>query len=503
MKVTVEKLPASQVSFDIEIEGEKSQAIYDRTVKQLTSSINVPGFRKGKAPRELLLRQIGKEKLKGNVLEELLQTTLNDVIKEHRDVQAIGSFDLGTSFEDLFINFIVGAPLQFKAAIDVHPTIYLNQYANLSVQAERVDPDLTQVDKTLHEYQVKRATVVPVENRAIEMDDLVTIDFKILNAEGQEIEEAAETDYPITMDNDDFLPEIIENLVGMNVGETKEISLVLPERFFEGDYETQSGTFIATITDLKFRELPALDDDFAKAISAKETIADLRAYLEERIIEDAKENAETNINRALINAVLEQVAEIELPVTMIERESERIVQQQIDWLTQTPEGDKLARQIMNKEFVQNLVSTNQPEAISRIKKSLAIAEIARLEDITAPRLEVIDRASKLYKEIDDKSVDLDFLQQISEDEIITTKVMEWLKTNSSLEIVPAGSLQPVEANDFEDDFEVEEQLSMGLSMGSGVTMETAGAIEVEAVESDDSDHENSSDSKKLDANDPV
>jgi trigger factor len=454
MKVTVEKLPASQVSFDIEIEGEKSQAIYDRTVKQLSKSINVPGFRKGKAPRELMLRQIGKEKLKANVLEELLQTTLNDLAKEHTDIHAIGSFDLGTSFEDLFVTFVIGTPLEFKAIIDVHPAIKLTQYKDLSIKAEQVDPDLTEVDKTLHEYQVKKATVVPVEDRAVAMEDLVTIDFKVLNTEGQEIEKATETGFQISLEKGEFLEEVVDGLVGLSLGESKEIAIDLPADFFNERQLEQPATFIATVTDIKVRELPELDDEFAKSISAKETIAELREYLETRIIDDAKANAEANINIALIDAVLENMAELELPSTMIIRESERAVQQQLEWLTQTPEGEKLARQIVTKEFVQSLVNSNQPEAITRIKKSLAIAEIARLEDITAPRAEVIDGATKLGQAINDKSVDPELLKQITEDEIITTKVMEWLKANSNIEIVPAGSLKPLETEDLEADEQV-------------------------------------------------
>jgi trigger factor len=481
MKVTVEKLPASQVSFTIEIEGEKSQVVYDRTLKQLTSSINVPGFRKGKAPRELLLRQIGKEKLKANVLEEVLQTALNEVIKEHSDIQAIGSFDLGTSFEDLFNTFVIGASLQFKAAIDVHPTVQLNQYKDLSVQAEQVDPDLTQVDKTLHEYQVRKSTMVPVEDRAIAMDDLVTIDFKVLDSEGKEIENSEEKDFQLIVNEDDFLPEVIESLVGMNVGESKETVLILPDNFLGQKYTKQPVTFALTVTDLKARELPELDDEFAKSISSKDTIAELREYLEQRIVDEAKEEAETNINAALIDAVVRQMAEIELPETMITRESERITQQQIEWLTQTPEGEKLARQILNKEFVQKLISSNAPEAIARIKKSLAIAEIARLEDITAPRADVIDGAAKLYQEIGDKSIDIELLKQVTEDEIIVTKVMAWLAANSKVEIVPAGSLQPVATDE-----------ELGLDQLASDQVVEAEAVEVVSDELPDSP----------DANDP-
>ena len=438
MKVTLEKLPASQVSFDIEIEGAKSQAIYDRTIKELSKSINVPGFRPGKAPKELMIRQIGKDKLKASVLEEVIQDTLNNILKDHEGIQAIGSFDLATPFEDLKANFTVGNPLQFKALIDVHPAINLTDYQNLTVAAAAVEPDLTQVDKTLHEYQLRKSTLVPAEGRGAEMGDVVTVNFKALDANGQEISQSSETNTQLNMAEGEFIDAVITGLVGVKVDETTEILATIPADFFnQGDPE-QTVTFIVSLTDIKARELPELDDEFAKSISQKETIADLRAFLAERIIADAQEATAANIHNALINAVVANM-EVEVPNTMVMRESERLVQQQIEWLTQTPEGEKLAKQIVNREFIQNLIANNQPDAIASIKKSLAIAHIASLEDITAPRSEVLRRATELQQEINDKSIDFEVLKQVAEDEIITEEVMAWLKSHNQVEMVSATS----------------------------------------------------------------
>lgn len=437
MKVTVEKLPASQVSFDIEIEGAKSQAIYDRTVKELSKSINVPGFRPGKAPKELMIRQIGKDKLKASVLEEVLQDALNHVLKDHEDIQAIGSFDLATPFDELKNTFTIGTPLQFKALIDVHPTITISQYKDLSVQAEQVEPNLAEVEKTLHEYQVRKSTLVPVEGRSVQMGDVVTVKLQVLDPDGQEIA-GFPTETQLNMAEGEFIDEVITHLVGANLDETKEITATIPADFLEQEQPEQTATFIITLTDIKARELPELDDDFAKSISQKETIAELREFLVQRITNDAQEQAEANINNALINAVVANM-EVEVPNTMVNRESELMVQQQLEWLTQTPEGERLAKQLVNREFVQTLVANNRPEAIARVKKSLAIAHIASREDITAPRSEVLNHATQMQREINDKSIDFEVLKQVAEDEIITDLVMAWLKKHNQIEILPPGS----------------------------------------------------------------
>jgi trigger factor len=127
MKVTLEKLPASQIGFDIQVEGAKSQAIYDRVVKDLTKTMQVPGFRKGKAPTQLVLRQVGSQRLKVNVLEELLEKTLNEALADNKEVKdkALGGFQLVTDMESLVQAFTPGQELSFKAAIDVEPEVTL------------------------------------------------------------------------------------------------------------------------------------------------------------------------------------------------------------------------------------------------------------------------------------------------------------------------------------------------------------------------------------------
>ncbi len=444
MKVTLEKLPDSQVGFDIEIEGKKSQEIYDRMIKKLMQSANVPGFRKGKVPKQLLVRQIGAEKIRANVLEELLQDSLNAAISENNDIQAIGSFELHTDFENLMSSFVVGQPLEVKAAIDVHPQIELQLYKGLTVQAEKIEPDLAGADKTLRGFQVKHSTLVPVEGRGAEVGDVVTINLKAIDAEGTFVPGTDAEDMQVALNEEEFIPELVEKMLGMAIAETREITIIVPEGYLNEDFTGTPVTFIVTVNDIKARELPPLDDEFAQSISTKQTMVELREYLENRIIKDAEETTRVNADCALVNAVLKAMAPVEIPQSLSTRESKYLVERQIDWLTQTPDGEKLAKQIVTREFVQELTVTNMPEANDRIKRSLALAEIVRLENITIPRSQVLQVAMELKREFDDKNLDQELLNQIAEDQLTLDQVVAWLHEHNTVEFVPQGSLSQEE-----------------------------------------------------------
>lgn len=449
MKVTLEKLPASQVGFDIEVEGEKSQAIYDRIVKDLMRSMNVPGFRKGKAPKQLVLREVGSERLKANVLEDLLDQTLKLVLEEQKEIQAIGSFELMSPLDDLLKQFQLGQPFNFKVAIDVYPEVTLNNHQNLAVKAEKVEPNLAKVETTLHEFQVKNATLVPVEARGLEIGDVAAVDLKMLDENGVEIADAAYPDLQLEMDEANFLPELIRGIVGMKIDESREIAITLPADYYLEDYSGEPVTFVIALKDIKAKELPALDDDFAQSISEKQTIAELREFLENRYTEEAEDQTTANTEQALLDALVLGI-ETELPATLVKEESNFMIQQQATYLQRMQGGDKLLKQLFTKEFIGEMHRMNQPEAIARIKRTLALAELAKLENITAEPSEITARIKEYREEMPDQEFDLNRLNQVVADEVVKEKVMAWLKENSTIEFVPEGSLKPVVEDDQDD-----------------------------------------------------
>ena len=176
MKVTQEVLPDSQVGLEIEIPADLSQKTYDQVLTKLMRTINVPGFRKGKVPRPVFMQRIGVPQLKAAVIEELVQNAVDQAIKQEA-IDAIGNYQLKSTFDELISQYEPGQPITIQASVDVPPRVTLKTYQGLSVQAEEILPDPERVDKTLSQYQNNMATLVPIEDRPAQMGDVAVIDF--------------------------------------------------------------------------------------------------------------------------------------------------------------------------------------------------------------------------------------------------------------------------------------------------------------------------------------
>ncbi|MEI6064397.1 MAG: trigger factor, partial [Pseudanabaena sp. ELA748] len=422
-------------------EGAKSQAIYGRIVKDLTKTMQVPGFRKGKAPTQLVLRQFGSQRLKANVFEELVEKTLNEALAENKEVKdkALGGFQLITDIETLVQTFIPGQDLAFKAAIDVEPEATLNKYQGFIVQAEEIKPDLTEVDRTLRDFQVRKSTVVPIENRGIELNDVVTVDLKVLDrATGEELPDAGEDNFQLDVDEKAFIPEVVQAIIGAAIDDVVEVESIFPEEYYPEEYVGKEIKYVVTIKSIKGRELPALDDEFAASISDKETIADLRELLEKRVLDEAESKTSANKERAVLDALTAEI-EVELPETLIQQELDYLVRQQANYLQERIDP-AMAKQLFTKELVAEMRRLNHPEAIIRLKRKIALDKVADLESLAVDEAELKERVSNTLEMLKDPNIDPVRLAGLIREEIKTEVALKWLIDNSEIELVEAGSL---------------------------------------------------------------
>ncbi|NJK59715.1 MAG: trigger factor [Oscillatoriales cyanobacterium SM2_1_8] len=325
MKVSHETLPGSKVRFDIEVEGERSQKIHDATLQRLLKTIQVPGFRKGKAPRQLLMQYVGGETVRAEVFEKLIEEVLREVRTQHETLKPLGQFRLGQEGDDLFAGFRVGEILTFAAEIDVEPTVEVADYVGMTVTVEPVQPDPEAPGRMLAEFQRRRAPLVPVEGRPAASGDVVTIDYVLRQPDGQPVADwEDETGVQLDLLPESFLPEIVAGIEGMNPGEIKEIPAHLTDSE-DGTAEPEPVVATVTLQSIKVRELPSLDDDFARSISQKETMAELQAYLDEREANAAAEETEERIQTAIVNALVERT-HCEVPQTLLQQELEFLLQ---------------------------------------------------------------------------------------------------------------------------------------------------------------------------------
>jgi trigger factor len=441
MKVTLEKLPASQIGFDIQVEGAKSQAIYDRIVKDLTRTMQVPGFRKGKAPTQLVLRQVGNQRLKANVLEELLEKTLNEALAENKEVKdkALGGFQLITDIEALVQTFTPGQEVTFKAAIDVEPEVALAKYQGFTVKAEEIKPDLTEVDRTLNEFQVRKATIVPIEDRGIELNDVVTVDLKVLDrATGEELPDAG--DFQLDVDEKAFIPEVVKAIIGAAIDDVVEVESIFPEEYYPEEYVGKEIKYVVTIKSIKGRELPALDDEFAQSISDKQTIAELRELLEKRVIDEAESKTLANKERAVLDALTAEL-DVDLPATLLQQELDFLVRQQANYLQERIDP-AMAKQLFTKELVEEMRRLNQPEAVNRLKRKVALDKIAEEEKLSVDEAELKERVANTLEMLKDPNIDPARLAGLIREEMRTEVAVAWLIEHSEIELVEQGSLQP-------------------------------------------------------------
>jgi trigger factor len=443
MKVTLEKLPASQIGFDIQVEGAKSQAIYDRVVKDLTKTMQVPGFRKGKAPTQLVLRQVGSQRLKVNVLEELLEKTLNEALADNKEVKdkALGGFQLVTDMESLVQAFTPGQELSFKAAIDVEPEVTLAKYQGFNVHVEEIKPDITGVDNTFHEFQVRKSTLVPVEDRGVELGDVITVDLQVLDrATGEVLPEAGEEDFQLDVDEKAFIPEVVRALVGAAIDQVVEVESIFPEEYYPEEYVGKEIKYVVTVKSIKGRELPALDDEFAQSISDKQTIAELREMLEKRAIDEAAAKTQANKETVVLDALTAEL-EVELPASLIEQELEFLVRQQANYLQERVDPS-MVKQLFTKELIGEMRRLNLPEALKRIKRKLALDAIAKQENIAIDEAELKERVTETLIALKDQNIDPARLRNVMREEMLTEKSLAWLIEHSEIELVEQGSLQP-------------------------------------------------------------
>lgn len=446
MKVTQEKLPDSQLGLEIEIPGELSKQVYDQTLSKLSREVSLPGFRKGKVPRHILIQRLGSGRIKASAIEDLIQKGIDQAI-EKEEIEALGNYKLQSGFEELIGAFEPGQPLTFSASVDVPPTPVVKGYKGITVQAEEVKYDTEKVDSILADYQKQLATLVPVEDRVAQEEDVAIIDFKghldlpedaEEGAEPEEIPGGSAEDFQVELGEGKFIPGFIEGMMGMKPEETRQVPATFPEDYPQPEVAGKKATFEITLKELKTRELPELDDDFAQEVSDFETLQELRESLEKRYREEAETKTKNNKHEAIAKALTDLI-EVELPETMVQRESNQLLTQTLMRLSD--QGMDINK-IFTKELAEQFREQSKPEAIALIKRTLALGEIAKAESISVEDAAVEEKIKEVLENTTQNKaeIDMDRLKSVVQEDLLKDAIMAWIEANGTVELVPEGSL---------------------------------------------------------------
>ncbi len=446
MKVTQEKLPASQIGLSIEIEAENTKQKYENKVTELKKTINIPGFRKGKIPRHMLIQRLGKKRVTATVLDELIQESVKKAI-EDESIEALGNYQLKPGFEELIETYKPGEPFNFQVAIDVPPDVEVGDYKNISVSAEETKYDDKQIDDFLAARQKEKAILVPIENRPAQLEDVTVIDYQAYNQtetgeKGDEIPNIGGKDFQVELVEEKFIPGFVDGVVGMNLSETKELPITFPEDYPTEEIAGKPVVFEITLKEIKEKELPELDDDFAGDISEFETIEKLRENLETQFKEKAEKDTNNSVQEAIVAKLIE-TSTIELPETMIDKELDVILNQTAMEMQQYGVD---VRQFFTKETIGTIKDRSRPQAIANLKKSLIISEIAKIESIEPDAEAIKEKCDEVKEELSKtkEAIDEARLEQMIKDDLLTEKTLTWLQEISTVELLPPGSKESTE-----------------------------------------------------------
>ena len=474
MKVTKEKLPQSQVQLEIEVPAEKSQQVHDKVVRSLIQNVKLPGFRQGKIPQKVLLQRLGESKIKANTLEQLLQDSLRDAVMQEKLIP-IGEYELGSTMDELLTSFTPGQPLVFTVKFDVPPEVAIAEYKGLKITIEELKVEDSDVDEFLEDKRREHAPLVPVEDRAAQMTDVVIIDYTgYLDGEETPLPGGEAQDFQLEMEEGKFIDEFIAGVVGMETGANKEFPVNFPEDYPRKDLAGKTANFIVTLKEIKAKELPELDDDFAQEFSEHETLAELRSVVQEKYKEQALKDMEAAKQQAILKEIA-GIVTVDLPESMILDETNVLLNRAISQLSQMGMD---TRSFVNEEILQEMRQRSRPDAIINLQQTLGLIEVAKQESLIPTETEISEVAKGYASQMKGQKVDLQRLQQFVQEDLTKDKALKWLVEQAEVELVPEGTLDP---DTIEEDLP-EDALELAKAMAATDVDDKQIAAQVAAVE---------------------
>jgi trigger factor len=379
MKTEFVDISETQKNLHVEIPSEVVDAEIDRVTRDYSRQAKIPGFRPGKVPSKVV-RQRFRDQILHEVAHELIPRAVDEALRE-RGVEPIDSPDI----RDVVVE--EGQPLKFTASFETVPPIDPGDYGSLALRRPPVTVDDEEVEQALQEMQQRAARYEPVEGRAVEAGDTVQLDLdrKALGPVAVERDEGRETDAPRSEHHENISVEIgapanppgfDEQLIGMTVGEQKTFSLAYPDDYAVKELASTAVEYSVTLRGIKRRNVPALDDEFAKDLGEFETLDALRA----RVREDLQHSKEHEADHQLRGDLLKQLASRvsgEVPAALVDREIDRRLEEFVRRLIEQ-QIDPMRANINWEEFRER----QREPAADAVKSALVLDEVARREQVT-------------------------------------------------------------------------------------------------------------------------
>lgn len=429
MNVTLEKEKENIVKLNITIPAKDAADAYNNAVRRVAQYVRIDGFRPGKAPRTVVERNVGVERIKQEAIENLMPRAIS---------QAVSDNNLDIIAQPYITNytFNIGEDLVVEARAELRPEVTLGQYKGLKLEVKDAKIEEDALQKQLDRLLEQNSTQETVIDRPTKDSDIAVIDFEG-TCNGEKIKGGDAKNYPLDLAHSNFIPGFAEQLVGKNLNDEFDIKVTFPEEYHDEKLKGQPATFKIKINEIKERKLPELNDEFAQKVGPFKTVdelkADIQKYLDTQRENTNKQNSENEVFKSVIEA-----SKVEIPQSMIDREAhslreeykQRLAAQGIDW-----------EALVKAQGEDHLLANLNEDALVRIKNSLVIDKIAKEENIKLEQKDMENKFAELGVAYGIKPQDL--VKQLGQNpEIIASlsqqamndKVRDFLMQNNTVEI---------------------------------------------------------------------
>ena len=404
MSFKVEKTKnANEVKLEITIEAEKFENAIKKVYFQNAKYFNIPGFRKGKAPQAIVEKYYGKEIFYEDAFNDIAGKEYEKAIEESKlEVVAKPQIDIVTMEK--------GQDLVFTATVATKPEVELGKYKGIEIEKIEYNVEDADVEANLKQMQEKNARVVSVET-PVENGNIAVIDFEGF-VDGVAFEGGKAENHSLEIGSGSFIPGFEDQVIGMKIDEEKDINVKFPEEYFSKDLAGKDATFKVKVHEIKKKELPELDDEFAKDVSEFDTLEELKKSIKERLVKENEQKAKYEKEDAVMKAVTSEM-KVEIPEGMVETEVDNMVKDMEQRMSY--QGLKLEQYLkMLNKTEEEFRKEYEPQAIEAIKSRLALETIIKAEKIEASEQEVKDKLEEMAKNYGKTAEELEKNENIKE-----------------------------------------------------------------------------------------
>lgn len=427
MSVQVEKQEKNMAKLTIEVSAEKVEKAIQAAYQKEKKNINIPGFRKGKAPRQLIEKMYGKEVFYNEALDQLLPTAYADALEECEE-------EIVSRPQISIVQMESGKPLIFTASVAVKPEVTLGEYKGVEVEKKAIEVLDEEIEAEITKEREANARTITVDDRAVMDGDMITLDYAG-SVDGVAFEGGTAKDQELTIGSGRFIPGFEEQLVGVAIGEEKEVHVTFPEEYHAKELAGKAAVFQCVVHGIKVKELPEVDDEFAQEVSEFDTLDAYKEDIKARLLKDKEADAKRAKEDAVIKKIIEG-ATMEIPDAMVEFQTEQMMEEF---------GQRMQMQGLSLEQYFQITGMSEanyreqmkPRATQNIQSRLVLEAVAKAENLEATEQDLEDEMAKMaemYKMEVDKVKEMigDYQKDEIKKDIVIQKAID-LVTEAAVE----------------------------------------------------------------------